>query len=751
MNNNSKLKKKKVEETLKRKETLSIFLIFIFAVLVLSSVFINPQIYQRSMHEGDIALKDFYAPYSFTYEWEIDEDKTQQARDNAFLAVPYYLRRDPAVENNVKANLGDFFIIMSEEDKRDIPLSEKINNLREKTAIEIADRSYKALMEYPDKETLQKETMQLAKNVYHTGFIDEVGWKILKKGKIDEVLIYGRDPGMEGERKTEDLLNQNNIQAAVGNYLREYFETERRINQAVSELAVAYLKPSVEVDEEKTKIEREAAAQKAPPVYQNWKVKKNEIIIAKGERVNARHIAQLSKLRSFLKEGRSKLFFMGTLLLFLLLGILGAIYMSFVQKKNFLSNTKEVAIVLLNMLFMIIVADAIIRMPQPSYFIPMASMGMMLILLIGFEVAFISVILMGVLLAVLTGGGIEVAAVLIMGSVVGMYAVKGARRRASILWAGLLAGITKFLAIVSAGLVNGIEMDVYLKDGLWGISSGLLSGVIVMGLLPVFEYLFKVPTNISLLELSDLNHPLLKRLALEAPGTYHHSIMVGNLAEAACDSIGANSLLARVGSYYHDIGKIPKPQYYSENEMGESSRHTGLTPSMSALIIAKHVKEGVDLANKYKLNNTIINFVRQHHGDSLIAYFYQKAVEKAREDAVLDEESFRYPGPKPQTKETAIVLLADSVEASSRALSEPTPASISHLVKKVINDKFLDGQLDECDLTLRDMHEIANAFIRVLMAVFHTRTTYPKEEGKTPNGKPNGKNKLRKQKPQKAD
>ncbi len=751
MNNNSKFSKKKLEEALKRKETLSAFLIFIFTVLALSSVFINPQVYQRSMHEGDIALKDFYAPYSFTYEWEIDEDSTQQARDNAFLAVPYYLRRDPAVENNVKANLDDFFAIMSEEDKREIPLSEKINNLREKTGIEIADRSYKALMEYPDKETLRKETMQLAKNVYHTGFIDDVGWDILKKGKIDEVLVYGREPVTEGKGKTDDLLNQNNIQAAVNNYFREHFETERRVSQAVSDLTFSYLKPSVEVDEEKTKSEREIAAQKVPPVYQNWKVKKNELIIGKGERVNARHIVQLSRLRSFLKEGRSKLFFMGTLLLFFLLGILGAIYMSFVRKTNFLSNTKEVAIVLLNMLFMIILADAIIRMPQPSYFIPMASLGMMLILLIGFEVAFISVILMGMLLAVLTGGGIEVAAVLIIGSVVGMYAVKGARRRASIMWAGLLAGIAKFLAIVSAGLVNGIQMDVYMKDGLWGISSGLLSGVIVMGLLPVFEYLFKVPTNISLLEMSDLNHPLLKRLAMEAPGTYHHSIMVGNLAEAACDSIGANSLLARVGAYYHDIGKIPKPQYYSENEMGGSSRHTGLSPSMSALIIGKHVKEGVDIANKYKLNNTIINFIKQHHGDSLIAYFYQKAIEKTKEGAVLDEESFRYPGPKPQTKETAIVLLADSVEASSRALSDPTPASISHLVKKVINDKFLDGQLDECDLTLRDMHEIANAFIRVLMAVFHTRTSYPKEEGKGPNGKPNGKNKLRKQKPQKAD
>jgi len=354
-------------------------------------------------------------------------------------------------------------------------------------------------------------------------------------------------------------------------------------------------------------------------------------------------------------------------------------------------------------------------------------MGMIITLLVSFNAAFLSVVIMGILLSLLVGGGTEVLLVLVAGSIAGMFAVKGARRRAQILWAGLLAGAAKLVAIGCIGLINGMDMEFFVHDGMWAIASGLLSGFIVMGLLPVFEHLFKVPTNISLLELSDLNHPLLKRLAMEAPGTYHHSIMVGNLAEAACDVIGANSLLARVGAYYHDIGKVSKAEYFSENEMTSGSKHLNLAPSMSALIIAKHVKEGEEIAKKYKLNTKIIDFITQHHGDSLIFYFYQKAIKKSKDPSALKEDNFRYPGPKPQTKESAIVLLADSVEASSRTLQDPTPASIRNLVKKIINNKFIDAQLDNCDLTLKDMHEIADSFVRVLTGIFHTRLEYPED------------------------
>ncbi|MCK4851538.1 MAG: HDIG domain-containing protein [Candidatus Omnitrophica bacterium] len=751
MKNNSNSGEWKKVNLLKRRETISVLLIAVFLVLSLSSIFINPQLYQGRIHEGDIALKDVYAPYDFTYNWGVDEEKTRSACERAPRAVPYFLCRDTAVERDARGGLETFFAVLADEAGKDIHLSEKADNLRKRTGAELTDKQCKVLLGYPDAERLRKGVVRVAGDLFQTGCIDDDARRILEAQGTDKVVIYDRESGNRVPCVSGDLFDRSNIRSAADAQIYAYFGEKGKIRQATAALLAAYLEPSLKADEKRTSAEREAAVRKVQPVCQTWEVKKNELIIEKGKRVNDRHISELSQLTGFLKEERSRMFFMGTLLLFLLLGLIGTVYMAFVQQVNFLRNTKDITIMLLAMFFIIIVADIVIRMPQPSYFIPVSGMSMMLMLLIGFNAAFLSVILMSILVAVLTGGGIEVALVLMVGGAVGMYAVRGARRRASILWAGLLAGMAKFLAIICAGLINGIEMNVYLRDGLWGISSGLLSGLIVMGLLPVFEYIFKVSTNISLLEMSDLNHPLLKKLAMETPGTYHHSITVGSLAEAACDSINANGLLARVGAYYHDIGKLSKPQYYSENEMGERSKHTGLTPSMSALIIGKHVKEGVEMANRYKLNNAITDFIRQHHGTSLMAYFYQKALEAAKDDSTLNEGSFRYPGPKPQTKEIAIVLLADSIEASSRALDEPTPSNIRQLVKKVINSRFIDGQMDECDLTLKDMHEIADSFVRGLMAIFHTRASYPDEGAKTSGGKPNVKSKLRKQKSKKAD
>jgi len=249
--------------------------------------------------------------------------------------------------------------------------------------------------------------------------------------------------------------------------------------------------------------------------------------------------------------------------------------------------------------------------------------------------------------------------------------------------------------------------------------------MIVLGVLPIFEYLFKTVTNISLLELADFNHPLLQRMTLEAPGTYHHSLIVGNLSDAACRAIGANSLLARIGAYYHDIGKLEKAEYFSENQEIAASKHDSLSPDMSKLIIMNHVKDGVDLARKYKLNPVIIDFILQHHGNSLVYYFYRRALENLSEDEVIKEEGFRYPGPKPNSRETAIVLLADSVEAATRALHDPTPAKVEEVVHKMINNRFIDGQLDECELTLKDIEKISSVFIRMLTAVYHSRLSYP--------------------------
>jgi putative nucleotidyltransferase with HDIG domain len=263
--------------------------------------------------------------------------------------------------------------------------------------------------------------------------------------------------------------------------------------------------------------------------------------------------------------------------------------------------------------------------------------------------------------------------------------------------------------------------------------NGIVSSFIVLAVLPIFEILFKTVTNVSLLELMD--SPLLNRLKLETPGTYHHSLVVGNLSEAAAEAVGANGLLARIGSYYHDIGKLEKAEYFSENQNISKSKHDTLSPTMSKIIIMNHVKEGMELAKRYRLNPRLVDFIQQHHGNSLVYYFYRRAMENLEEDQEIKEEGFRYPGPKPNTKETAIVLLADSVEAAMRALKEPTPKNIEEVVHKIINNKFIDGQLDECDLTLKDLEKIAGVFTRILSGIYHSRITYPESQKSENNHK----------------
>ena len=736
-----------------RGETISTVLVVLFFIAALSSIFLSPQLYQRNIHEGDIALKNMYAPYDFTYSWGVNEEETARVRETASKEAPYVLEHGINAEETDRAGLDKFFAMVMMKRAEEVPLADKINALKGELGDRAAGVDIKFFVESPDLPDLHSKALNVLNSVLYIGYIDEQDLSRIKEAGAKEVVILDEKKG-ETERTVDKLISKDKIKSVVGDYALKQFKNDKATFQAVTGVVMSYLTPNLKINDKRTGEKREELVKKVLPVLQSWTVEKNELIVEKGKRVDARNIAQISYLRRFFRPGVAPTFFLGILLLFLLASLAAAINISFTQKAAFFGNTKNIAIMLINMLLVIVLADFIMRSPQPSYFISLAAAGMILTLLVNFNIAFLIVVLMSMVISILVGGGIELALVLFTGSVVAIYAVRDARRRSQILWAGLLAGVAKFVAITCIGLINSMDMDFYIRDGMWGVASGLFSGFLVMGLLPLFENIFKVPTNISLLELSDLNHPLLKRLAMEAPGTYHHSIMVGNMAEAACDAIGANSLLARVGAYYHDIGKITKAEYFSENEMYSGSRHTKLAPSMSALIISKHVKDGVDLAKKHKLNNAIIDFIAQHHGDSLILYFYQKAVEKAEDSGeVLKEENFRYSGPKPQTKESAIVLLADAVEAASRTLDEPTPASIRHLVKKIINNKFIDEQLDECDLTLKDIHEIADSFTRVLMGVFHTRLDYPEEAKKSSNGAlaDDSKNKQRKPKQKKKD
>jgi len=290
--------------------------------------------------------------------------------------------------------------------------------------------------------------------------------------------------------------------------------------------------------------------------------------------------------------------------------------------------------------------------------------------------------------------------------------------------AGARLSMFNFTVIFAIHLVSGAAFDLGLLFELsFGLLGGLFAALLVSGVIPLVEAAFRYTTNLKLVELANMNNPLLRELMVLAPGTYHHSIIVGNLAEAAAETIGANPLLARVAAYYHDIGKAKKPLYFIENLSGGENKHDKLTPSMSALILMAHLKDGVDMAREQRLGEALVDVIRQHHGTSLMKFFYDRA--KQREEREVDEHDYRYPGPKPQTREAALIMLADAVEAASRTLTDPTPARIQGMVQKIINNIFIDGQLDECELTLKDLHNIAKSFNRVLGGIFHHRIDYP--------------------------
>jgi len=364
------------------------------------------------------------------------------------------------------------------------------------------------------------------------------------------------------------------------------------------------------------------------------------------------------------------------------------------------------------------------------YYIPVAVIGMLTMILFNdLHLMFLMALLSSLLVTLICGGDVGMALTFFLGSLMGAYSVRNARRIWTVINAGLVVMLVQTLCMI---ILNGhlawtnirAFSSLYIQPF---IVNGFVAASLCMILIKVFERLFDVVTNFTLLELSDFNQPLLKRMILEAPGTYHHSLIVGNLSEAASDAIGADALLTRVGAYYHDIGKMDKSEYFTENQLGGGNKHDDLEASVSKLVIINHVKNGIELAKRHKLNRRIIDFIPQHHGTSLMYFFYQKALKDTEDPATVDESNYRYPGPKPQSKETAIVLLADSVEAATRTLEEPNPRKIEELVRKIINNKFIDGQLDECNLTLKEIDQISATFTKVLSAMYHTRVKYPEK------------------------
>ncbi|NQS99471.1 MAG: HDIG domain-containing protein, partial [Candidatus Omnitrophica bacterium] len=690
---------------------IRIFLGVLIAGAAISTVYFGRKPYGEELQEGDVSPRTIYAPIDFSYRTGVDEEKTKLEREEAASATSQAYEVSAEITQNFIKQLDRFFEQISTMQKIAELEAEDKEGQEEKTKVEIETRlsevDLKIFLNTVDLEQTKTKTKDLVTPFLKKGIIDNASKKELLKSEQAQISLSEPDKKGQIAVPVDGLLTLAVVKKEIANSVQDLFPENRKLRIAIINLSGKLLQPNLRFNQELTGKNRQLAYEAAPKQYKEEKVKKEELIIARGERVTKKHLLKIEEM--FRRQVRVNrfMFFAGAVILALTFLAIISFYLKSYEPKVFL-NTRKLTLIGILFILMLTLAKVITYSSLPSYVIPTAIASILMAMLIGPRLAIMMTIALSIFVGIIAGDKLNIACVSFVGGVVGIFCIQGARRRSQILVTGCLVGIANFVAICAIELLHGLDYTIFLREGFLGFLSGLGAGVIVAGILPAFEYLFDMVTNISLLELSDLNHPLLKEMVLKAPGTYHHSLIVGNLAEATCDAIGANSLLARVGSYFHDIGKTEKAEYFSENQIGLAKRkHDKLTPSMSSLIITNHVKDGVELARKYKLNQAVIDFIEQHHGTSLIYFFYQRALEKVEDDQALREEGFRYPGPKPQTKETAVVLLADSAEAASRALSEPTPARIKGLVRKIINNKFIDNQLDQCELTLKDLEVIA--------------------------------------------
>lgn len=695
---------------------------------LLLTLFLSPsfQLPPREYNVGDIATKEMKSTQDMLVE---DQKATKEKREEAEKSVFSVYDYDPNVRIDVENRLRSAFASPATSMK--------------KTEWEASFRF-----------TLSQREWHILEMANFNPAIGEASLKritpLLKRGIVNDKDLLDPDAArgidirdIQTREEKRDVppfkfFDLNEAKARLrtdGNNLPPALGKEEAF--LVLTLSEQSLKPNLTFNKDETEARKMEARARVSPVF--FQIKRGEVVLRAGERVREEHLVKIQALKK--DKERSHL-------LSILIGLAFLTFLVMVTLYEFSTkNIRKISLSVKDLLFFCItllgvtgllkifyfIADILggefLAIPSSSYtyLFPIAAGAMLVRIVINSEVAIVFAALASYFAASLMGNQLFLFIFNFVASLVGAHKVARCEQRSILIKAGLAIGGVNVLIILSYNLIAGTFFKMTLfSDVVMGFLGGLLASVLVMGITPMVESLFGYTTDIKLLELANMDNPLLKDLVLQAPGTYHHSIFVASLAEAGAKSISANPLLARVSAYYHDIGKLKKPLYFIENAGGRESKHDHLTPTMSSLILASHVKDGVEMARESHLGERIIHIIQQHHGTSLITYFYQKAKEKENPDmGSIDEEDFRYPGPKPQTKEAGIVMLADSVEAATRTLSEPTPSRIRGLVQDKIQKIFLDGQLEDCELTLKDLQKIEESFNPILNAFFHKRIEYP--------------------------
>lgn len=639
---------------------------------------------------GEPAPRTVFSPIHVSF---VDEEETARLRREKEAGVLSVYSLDPRVEREI-----------SSETEKQIG---------------------EAGLEKPEaREEVSKAVARLVEKFLKEGvFPDSVKEKLSGSGTL-RIELGDSEGRAEAPREVKSLVTVSEARAKAAALLdREGFK-DRPVRSTALEIFSKALRPNLVFDEAKTKERLKQAADSVPPAAEE--VKRGEMIVQRGLLVTAEDQERLRQVRKKMakKQVQSRLV---SSALFIFLGLLvTALYLGQFEPRE-QNSPAFLALVLTVFGVTLGVEKAALLFPNSSvYLLPGAVAAILLTLLRGPGLGILGALAVSIFSAPLAEFRIDILLMILLGSLTAVFAARGIRKRIQFFRLGLVVGLVNTLALAAYSFFQEWEFREALGITPLGLANGFLVTMLSFFLVPLLESLFNLTTDITLLELSDLNHPLLKKMVVEAPGTYHHSLVVSTLAEAASEAIGANALLARVGCYFHDIGKIARSEYFTENQTPQTgNKHEKLTPSMSSLVVMNHVKDGITLARKYKLKEVIVRFIPEHQGQGIVYYFYRKALDQAAPGEKVNPDDFRYPGPKPQSRETAVALLADSVEAASRSLKEVSPAVIRTLVRKIINDKFIDGQLDECDLTLKNLHKIQESFVQNLTAIFHTRVNYP--------------------------
>ena len=578
-------------------------------------------------------------------------------------------------------------------------------------------------------DSLRQATEEVVDHLFSLGVVESLPQ--LREVSSGTVIL---DTGEEEiEQRLEIIIDLRGSRDGLAGQLRaRLVGADEHLVKGGVELIQIILAPNLILNEERTEFRRNEAADAIP--INRGIVLKDEEIIGANKRVTQEVLETLRSLQVAMAEADeqrgwwpvTRTWFARLLLIALVLGI----YISYVRvsRRSILVDNRQITTIALLIAVEMALAYVLRQTGLFStYMVPVAVATMLLTVLLDTGIGLVTAFVLGLLLGSVMGFDYPITIIHTAAGAAGVFAVHRVRKRSHFYRALWAVPLIYAAGIVSVEMLQLSPFQEASAAVAYGVFNGMLSVVIAMGLLPIFESLFRFTTDITLLELSDLNHPLLRQLAMKAPGTYQHSLMMGELGAAAAEACGANALLTRVGAYFHDVGKLNKPEYFVENQSGKNP-HGRLSPHMSSLIVETHVKEGLELTEEYKLPSEISAFIPEHHGTMPMTYFYLRAVEEAENGAKVNEDDFRYDGPKPQSRETGIIMLADAVEAASRVMDHPNPRRIRTLVKELVERRFEDGELDDCPLTLRDLRLVQNSFVNILTSRFHQRIDYPDKD-----------------------